>query len=135
MLELRLITPALPTDDSLLTSEFFVELESSNIRFELDELLTLQEEIESRLQLCPVNTDDLRRDGARGGEGHESDLTWTTRFLEHDSRRDEQHSSSRIKEPKEAKTMCSCNPVLLLTCAAATLCSCVTGAAETLEQL
>ena len=89
MLELRLITPALPTDDSLLTSEFFVELESSNIRSELDELLTLQEEIESRLQLCPVNMDDLRRDGARGGEGHVYDQL----------------------QSSAAATLCSCYPV------------------------
>ena len=64
------------SDDCPLTSEeLHAELDGaiSNLRMELDELLTLQEEIESLLQLRPVNMDDLRRDGARGGEGHESD--------------------------------------------------------------
>ena len=61
------------SDDCPLTSEeLHAELDGaiSNFRLELDELLTLQEEIEIQLQLRLVNTDDLRRDGARGGEGH-----------------------------------------------------------------
>ena len=77
-----------------------------------------------------LRQDNLRRDGAVSGEGHEGDLTWTSwtmRFLERHNEQVEQYSSSRIEEPKETKTiegaaiLCSCNPVQLQSCVAETL--------------